>query len=289
MCKFDSGLLDVCRTNGRVLNVAVGDRRFLDLQLAHGPALQLANAHRIDCQFRTCDAAVGKLPGCDDVPGQRIGHGAQRHGDILPGQAIIAVLRHPHGDGHSDAPGNHPNRISQEDRLQEGVLFILFRLRHVDELHRQGDVRQIAPLVELILGCLPHFGVTLILALFLAALSLGDLLGFRDLQMNPFREGIVFYEGTVHKSLRQIQDVAILVLAGGHDARGDVCHIHVVLDARQVLALTDFDVRIVTHTLHDKHIEPVPHDFTAVVFDDTSIPKQAVHGILVLEGYLFSG
>ena len=118
-----------------------------------------------------------QLPGGDDASRQSVGYAPQRHLGILSGQAIIAVFRHPHGDGYPDAPGNHTNRVAQEDGLQEGVLFILLCFGHIDELHGQGDGRKVTALVELILRGLPHLCIALRFALLLAAFSLGDLLG----------------------------------------------------------------------------------------------------------------
>ena len=171
--------------------------------------------------------------------------------------------------------------------MQEAVLPVLFRLRDIDELHRQRDGGLIAALVKLRLRRLAHLLVALVLALL--GLALGDLLAVGHSKMNPFRRRVIGDVRAVHIDLRQIEHLAILVLASGHDARDHVAHVQVVFDARQVLALPDLDIGIAADALHHEHVKPVPLQLAAVLLHDAAVPEQDVHGILVFIGDLLGG
>ena len=93
----------------------------------------------------------------------------------------------------------------------------------------------------------------------------------------------------INVPLGKIQHLSILILASGHDARDNIGHIHVILDARQILSLADLDVGVAAHALHDEGVEPVSLQLSAVLLDDAIAAQQAVHGILVLEGHFLGG
>ena len=101
--------------------------------------------------------------------------------------------------------------------------------------------------------------------------------------MNPFRGGIIGDIRAVDIDLGQVQHLAVLVLAGGHDARDDIRHVHIVLDAGQVLALANLDIGIAADPLHDEYVKPVPLQLAAVFLDDAIATQQTIHRVLVLE------
>ena len=136
-------------------------------------------------------------------------------------------------------------------------------------------------LIELGLRRLPHLGVAFGLGLFV--LALGGLLAVGHGQVYPFRGGIISDVRTVDIDFRQVQYLAVLVLAGGHDAGDHIRHVHIVLNAGQVLALADLDICVAAHAPHDEHVEPVPLQLAAILLDDAITPQQAVHRVLVLE------
>ena len=61
------------------------------------------------------------------------------------------------------------------------------------------------------------------------------------------------YKRQFDVQLGQVEDIAILVLTGGHDAGDHVGLVHVVGDAGQVLALPDLHVAVHAHAPDQKH------------------------------------
>ncbi len=282
----NGGLSDFGLCDGRVLNVCGLNRRHLHLQAAHRPRLQLSRAHRIDGQLAAGNHAGGQLAGRDHAAFQRIGHGAQCYGSIFARQAVIGVLRHAHGHFHADAPGHHAHTVAEENVGKRGVLPVLLRIRAVDEIYLQCDRRQITALGVFILRSLAHFDIALRLAFWLVAVR--DFPGFRYRQMNPFRMGISIQIRTVDVELRQIQDVPVSVLAGGHDAGNHVCFVHIVGNAGQVFLFPDGYIGVVAHAPDQKHIVPVAGQLCAVLLHQSAFAQQGFHGIDVFPLHVLS-
>ena len=106
--------------------------------------------------------------------------------------------------------------------------------------------------------------------------------------MNPFGMGISADIRAIQVKLRQIENIAVRILAGGHDARDHVRLVHIVGNAGHVLFLPDLYVRIIAHALYEKHIEPVPGQLRAVLFDHPAFAQQGFHGVDVLEAHFIS-
>ena len=94
---------------------------------------------------------------------------------------------------------------------------------------------------------------------------------------------------TVDVELRQIQNVPVRVLAGGHDAGDHVRFIHVVGDAGQVLFLPDGHVGVVAHTFDQKHIVPVAGQLRAVLAHQPVFAQHGFHGIDVFPFHVLGG
>ena len=253
----------------------------LDLHGANRAALQLPDTHGVDRQFASGDDAAGKLTGADYVAFHCIRHVAKRHLGVLLRQAVVGVLRHPHGHPHSDAGSNDPDGIAKIDVLQEAVFPVFLGIRAVDEVHAQRDSRCIAACVKLSLCLGAHLRIALFPGFLVIAISL--FLGFRHGKMNPFRMGIAADERAVQKELRQVQHIAVRVLARGHDPGNHVRQVDVVADAQQVFGLPDLHVAVLTDALHHIHVPPVAGQFSGVLFDHTAFTQQGVHGIAVFK------
>ena len=90
----------------------------------------------------------------------------------------------------------------------------------------------------------------------------------------------------VDVQLRQVENLAVRVLAGGHDARDHVRGIHIIGDAGEVFALPDLHVGIHAHAFDQKHIEPVPGQFRAVFVHQPAFAQQGVHRIDVFKAHV---
>ena len=86
----------------------------------------------------------------------------------------------------------------------------------------------------------------------------------------------------VDVQLGQVEDIAIRVLTGGHDAGDHVGLIHVVGDAGQVLALPDLHVAVHAHAPDQKHVEPVTRQLHAVLFHQPAFAQQRFHRVDIL-------
>ena len=106
--------------------------------------------------------------------------------------------------------------------------------------------------------------------------------------MQPLRCGIVADQRAVNEALREIQHIAVLVLAGWHDARGHIRQVHIVGNAGQVLAFPDLHVGIAAHAVHEEHIEPIPGQLAAVFGDKTLIAEEGLHGVDIGKLHFFS-
>ena len=98
--------------------------------------------------------------------------------------------------------------------------------------------------------------------------------------------GIVSDVWAVDVQLRQVQEIAVLVLAGGHDAGGDVGQIHIIADAQQILALPDLNILVTSHAPDQKHIEPVPGQLCFVLLYQSALAQKGFHGVDVFPFHL---
>ena len=249
--------------------------------------MQLSCAHRIDGQLAAGNHAGWQLAGRDHASLQRICRRAQRDRGVLLGQAIVSVLCHAHGHFHTNASGNHAHAVAQKDVGKRCILLVFFGIRAVDEIHLQRDRWQIAACIKLRLRRLAHFGIALRFAFRLVAVC--DLFCFRYRQMNPFRVGIGIDVRTVEIQFRQVQNISVRVLAGGHDAGDHVRFIHVIRNAGQVLFLTNGHIRVVAHALHQKRIVPVAGQLRAVFADQSVFAQHGFHGIDVFPLHVLGG
>ena len=93
---------------------------------------------------------------------------------------------------------------------------------------------------------------------------------------------------TVEIQFRQIQDVPICVLAGGHDAGDYVRFVHVVGNTGQILLFPDGHVRVIAHAPDQKHIVPVAGQLRAVLAHQPVFTQHGFHGIDVFPLYVLS-
>ena len=91
--------------------------------------------------------------------------------------------------------------------------------------------------------------------------------------------GIGIQIRTVDVELRQIQNVPVRVLAGGHDAGNHIRFVHVVGNAGQVLLFPDGHVGVIAHAPDQKHIVPVTSQLRAVLAGQPVFAQEGFHGI----------
>lgn len=84
--------------------------------------------------------------------------------------------------------------------------------------------------------------------------------------------------GNIYIKFREIQDIPVRVLPGGHDAGGHVRFIHVVADPQQVLLLPDMDTGIRAHPIDQKHVEPVPGKLHTVFLRKPAVTQDGFNG-----------
>ena len=246
--------------------------------------MQLAAAHGVERQLHAGDGPAGQLPRGDHTALQRVRGGAQRYGGVLLRQAVVGVLRHAQGNFHPDVPGDDAHAVAKKDVLKEPVLPVLLRIGAVDEVHLERHRGQVAAVFIFRLGGLAQFGVALILAFRRIAVRHFPGLAYR--QMNPLRMRVRADVRAVDVQFRQVEDVAVRVLAGGHDARDHVCLVHVVGDAGEVLALPNLYVAVHAHAPDQKHVKPVPRQLPAVLLRQPAFAQQGLHGIDVLKAHV---
>ena len=295
--RADSRILDFRAVDGSVGNLRVRDgrvpdvRRFngghLHLQRPHRAVLQLPRAHGVHRQLRAGDAPGGELAAGNGVALDGVRHLAQRHLRVALQQAVVGVLRHAHGHRYADFPGNHAHRVAQIDVLESGVLRELHGVFGADEVHRHSHVRQVTPAVVLLPRRLSHqliaLGDGLFVVLVVAFLCLGHV------EVNPLRVDVLVDIRTVDVQFRQIDGLAVLVLAGGHDARDHARLIHVVGHAQKVFALANLHVRVPPDALHQKHIPPVPRQLRLVLLYKAVVVQKRVYRVDMLKDHLFGG
>ena len=281
---LNGGVGNQSRCDGCGLNMGCLNGCHADLQRANRARLKLAAAYRIESQLCTGDAAAGQLPSRDHIALDGVGDGTQCHGSVLAGKAVVGVLRHAHGHLHADAAGDYPDAVAEKDILQKAILSVFLGFGAVDEVHLQRDCWQVTALVELRLCRRAHLRVALRLRFLVIALC--DLFGLGNREMHPFGMRIVPDVRAVDVQLRQIQKVAVLVLAGGHDAGGDVGQIHIIADPQQILALPDLYIPVAADTPDQKHIEPVPGQLSLVLFHQSALAQKGFHGIDVFPFHL---
>ena len=89
---------------------------------------------------------------------------------------------------------------------------------------------------------------------------------------------------TVDIQFREIQHIAVCVLAGGHDARDSIGHIHIDRDAGEVFLLTDLHLAVRTHTADEEHVKPVADEFGSVLGGQSILTQQSLYRVDVLKG-----
>ena len=107
--------------------------------------------------------------------------------------------------------------------------------------------------------------------------------------MNPFRVGVGIEVRTVEIQFRQIQDIPVRVLTGGHDAGDHVRFIHIIRNTGQVLFLPNRNVGVVAHAPDQKHIVPVTSQLRAVLAHQPVFAQHGFHGIDVFPFHVLSG
>ena len=278
--RINERLGDMGAGDAGVLDVRAADGRVSDLQTAHRTALQLPAAHRVERQLHAGDGAAGQLPGGDHAAFQRIRSGSQRHGGVFARQAVVGVLRHAHGDFHADAPGHHAHAVAEEDVQKKRVLPVFLGIGAVDEVHLERHRGQVAALVKLRLRRRAH--VLIAGGQGLVVLAFRHLFRFRRRKVDPLRMRVRADVRAVDVQLGQVEDIAIRVLTGGHDAGDHVGLVHVVGDAGQVLALPDLHVAVHAHAPDQKHVEPVTRQLRAVLFHQSAFAQQRFHRVDIL-------
>lgn len=103
--------------------------------------------------------------------------------------------------------------------------------------------------------------------------------GLADRQVNPLRVRVRADVRAVDVQFRQVEDVAVRVLAGGHDAGDHVRLVHVIGNADEVLALPNLYVAVHAHAPDQKHVKPVPRQFPAVLLRQPAFAQQASTGL----------
>ena len=101
--------------------------------------------------------------------------------------------------------------------------------------------------------------------------------------------GVGIEVGTVEIQFRQVKDVPVRVLAGGHDAGNYIRFVHIVGNAGQVLFLPNRNVGVIAHALDQKHIVPVAGQFCAILADQPVFAQHGFHGIDVFPFHVLSG
>ena len=94
---------------------------------------------------------------------------------------------------------------------------------------------------------------------------------------------------TVEIQFRQIQDIPVRVLTGGHDAGDHVRFIHIVGNAGQVFLFPDGHVGVIAHAPDQKHIVPVTSQLRAVLAHQPVFTQHGFHGIDVFPFHVLGG
>ena len=267
-----------------ILDVRGGDGRHAYLQGADRTGLQLSRANGAHGQLHAGDGAAGQLPGGNHAAFQGVCRGAQDHGGVLLRQAVVGVLRHAERDFHTDAPGHHAHAVAEVDALEEPVLPVFLGIRAVDKVHLERHRGKVAAVFVFGLRRVAHLGIALILRFLFIAL--GDFLCFRDRKVDPLGMRVCADVRAVDVQLWQVQNVAVRVLTGGHDARDHVRCVHIVGDAGEVFSFPDLHVRIHAHAPDEEHVIPVPGQLRAVFVDHPAFAQQGFHRVDVFKAHV---
>ena len=84
----------------------------------------------------------------------------------------------------------------------------------------------------------------------------------------------------------KIQHIAVCVLAGGHDSRDSIGHIHIDGDACEVFLLADLYFAVRTYAANEEHVKPVADEFGSILGGQTVLTQQRLHRVDVLEGHI---
>ena len=162
--------------------------------------------------------------------------------------------------------------------MQDAEVAVFLGIVHAQKVHIQRDGGQVAAVVQLGLRRLPQLLVDVAFA------GVIVLFGVADGEVAPLYMGIGPYVRAVDVLLREIQHMTVLVLAGGDNARDQAGLIQIVGNAQQVLALTDFHIRVTAHAVDEVHIVPVPGQLGMVLADDALIAQHGFHRVDMLKG-----
>ena len=273
----NSGVLNVCFTDGGLLDVGRANRRCPDLQGTHRAVLQVPCADRPHGQLDAADGTRRQLTGRDHAALHAVQRRAEGAGGVLPQQAVVGVLRHAQSYGQAQFGHNHAHGIPQIGTVQDAEVAVFLRVIHVQEVHVQRDRGQVAAVVQLGLCGFAQLAINIALAGFIV------LFRIRHSKVSPFHMGISANIRAVDVLLGEIQHVAVLVLACGHNARDHAGFVHIVGDAQQVLALPDLHVRVPAHAVDEVHVVPVPGQLGMIPADNALIAQHGFHRVDVLE------
>ena len=92
---------------------------------------------------------------------------------------------------------------------------------------------------------------------------------------------------TVNVQFRQIEDVAVRVLARGQNARDNVRFIHVIRDACKVFPFPNLHTGVCAHALHEKYVVPVAHQLCLVFLDQAAFAQHGFHRVDVFPNHIF--
>ena len=190
-------------------------------------------------------------------------------------------MRHAHGYFEAQASCNHTDGIAEKDIGQRSKLLVFFSILAVHEVHLQSDRRHIAPSVVFSLRRISHILITGGQAL--VVISFGHFLGSGYRKVNPLRMRESTDVWTIDIQFREIQNIAISVFAGRHDARNSIGHIHIDGNTRKVFLLTDLNLAVCANTADKEHIEPVTCQFCTVLRDQAVLTQESLHRVDVLK------
>ena len=93
---------------------------------------------------------------------------------------------------------------------------------------------------------------------------------------------------TVNIQLREIQNIPVLILPGGHDPGDHIGQVEVIGNSQQVFPFPNLHFRILPDALYQEGVEPVPSQFAAVLLNNSIAAEDRVYGIHVLQLHFLS-
>ena len=101
--------------------------------------------------------------------------------------------------------------------------------------------------------------------------------------MNPLRLCIGTDIWAIYIQLRQVQNIAVRILACRHDARNHIGCVHIKGNAGQVFPFSDMNIAVSTHALDKEHIMPVTSQFCTILSHYSPFAKQRFNRIDILK------